>query len=234
MKRPAFGLPLLSSQLAGTFGGLSLFLLPFFVAEVLHAGADLMGLAMIFPVSGVAAGSSLSGRLTERYAPHLLAGAGGALTLAGLLSTLSLDAHPGLADLARRLALIGFGQGVFGAPNNTAMPAAAPAGMIGTGGGVAATVRTLAFTVGPAVASLAYGLGGGGARGLRTGVVVLAASQVAGVLAVAAGRATSRPAGPRGSTDSTGSAAPADSPDAADTAPGGSRPAPSVERTARA
>ncbi|MFH8292823.1 MFS transporter [Streptomyces sp. NPDC018059] len=237
VKRPAFGLPLLSLQLAGTFVGLSLFLLPFFVADVLHAGADLMGLAMLFLVGGVAAGSSLSGRLTERYAPHLLAGAGGALTLAGLLSTLSLDAHSGLADLAWRLALIGFGQGVFGAPNNTAMLAATPAGMIGTGGGVAATVRTLAFTVGPAVASLAYGLGGGGARGFRTGVVVLAALQVAGVLAVAAGRAASRPAAPRGSTDSTastGSAAPADSPDAADPAPDGSRPAPSVERTARA
>ncbi|MGW0537380.1 MFS transporter [Streptomyces sp. NPDC003032] len=199
VRRPAFGLPLLSLQLTGTFIGLSLFLLPFFVADVLHAGAELMGLAMIFFVGGVAAGSPLSGRLMDRYPPHLIAGLGGALTLAGLLSTLALDEHAGLADLSWRLALIGFGQGVFGAPNNTAMLAATPADMIGTGGGVGATVRTLAFTVGPAVASLAYGLGGGGAEGFRTGVVVLAVLQVGGLLAVAAGWATSRAAaGPGG------------------------------------
>ncbi|MBW5426078.1 MFS transporter, partial [Streptomyces sp. BG9H] len=184
VKRPAFGLPLLSLQLTGTFVGLSLFLLPFFVADVLHAGAELIGLAMIFFVAGIAAGSPLSGRLTDRFPPHLVAGLGGALTLAGLLSTLSLDGRAGLADLSWRLALVGFGQGVFGAPNNTAMLAATPPDMIGTGGGVAATVRTLAFTVGPAIASLAYGLAGGGAQGFRTGVIVLAVLQVGGLLAV--------------------------------------------------
>ncbi|MEU7576470.1 MFS transporter [Streptomyces sp. NPDC041068] len=192
VRRPTFGLPLLSLQLTGTFIGLSLFLLPFFVADVLHAGAEMMGLAMMFFVGGVAVGSPLSGRLTDRHPPHRIAALGGALTLTGLLSTLTLDGQAGLVDLAWRLALIGFGQGVFGAPNNTAMLAATPTDMIGTGGGVGATVRTLAFTVGPAVASLAYGLGGGGAKGFRTGVVVLAVLQVGGLLAMLGGRVMAR------------------------------------------
>ncbi|MFE0171190.1 MFS transporter [Streptomyces sp. NPDC059002] len=192
VKRPAFGLPLLSLQLTGTFVGLSLFLLPFFVADVLHAGAELMGLAMIFFVGGVAAGSPISGRLTERHSPHRIAALGSILILTGLLTTLTLDEHAGLADLAWRLALIGIGQGVLGAPNNAAMLAATPAGMIGTGGGVGATVRTLALTVGPAVASLAYGLGGGGAAGFRTGVLVLVVLQAAGLLALVAGGAVAR------------------------------------------
>ncbi|QEU95398.1 hypothetical protein CP970_34765 [Streptomyces kanamyceticus] len=78
------------------------------------------------------------------------------------------------------------GQSLFGTPVNASIMAAAPPGMLGTSGGVGNTARTLGFTVGPAIAALAHGLGGGGAAGFRTGVVVLAVLQVAGILALLA------------------------------------------------
>ncbi|MEU4580125.1 hypothetical protein AB0G11_47100, partial [Nonomuraea sp. NPDC023979] len=80
-------------------------------------------------------------------------------------------------------ALVGIGQSLFNVPVNTAMLAATPPGMIGTGAGVGMTVRTLAFTVGPSLAALAYGLASGGAAGFRTGVIVLAVLQAAGLAA---------------------------------------------------
>lgn len=76
------------------------------------------------------------------------------------------------------------GQALFGTPVNASILAAAPPGLVGTSGGVGNTFRTLGFTVGPAIAALAYGLGGGGAAGFRTGVAALALLQVAGPVAL--------------------------------------------------
>ncbi|WP_219503126.1 MFS transporter [Nonomuraea ceibae] len=182
-RRPAFGLPLLSLLLMASYIGLTLFLLPFYVSDVLHGGAGMMGLSMLFFIGAVALGSPISGWLADRYPPRLVLGAGGALTLAGTVSMLTLGQDAGVADLAWRLALVGIGQSLFNVPVNTAMLAATPPGMIGTGAGVGMTVRTLAFTVGPSLAALAYGLASGGAAGFRTGVIVLAVLQAAGLAA---------------------------------------------------
>ncbi|NYI05178.1 MFS transporter [Allostreptomyces psammosilenae] len=194
VRRPAYALPLLSVLLMGSFVGLSLFLLPFFVAEVLDHGPATMGVAMMFFVGGLALGSPISGALADRLPARLMVAAGGAMSLGGMVSTLALGPGAGLADLSWRLALIGLGQAVCHVPTNTALLAAAPPDLIGTSGGVSATVRTVAFTVGPAVAALAYAVADGGAEGFRAGVVVLAVLQALGVLVGVAGAHPARTA----------------------------------------
>ncbi|MGC5013754.1 MFS transporter [Streptosporangium sp. DT93] len=188
VRRRAYGLPLLSLLLMGSVVGLTLFLLPYLVADVLGRAPGTTGIALLFFVGGMAACSPVGGALADRYRPNVIATVGGVVTLAGTLSMLTLGASAGLVDLAWRLAVIGAGQALFNAPNNAALLAAAPPGMIGTAGGVGATVRTLAFTVGPAATALAWGLAGGGAPGFRAGVIVLAVAQVAGLAALLAAR----------------------------------------------
>ncbi|MEV0321866.1 MFS transporter [Streptomyces sp. NPDC050658] len=186
LRRRAIGFPVLSLLLTGTFVGLSYFLLPFYVADVLDEGAAMTGLAMVFFIGTVALCSPVSGRLADRL-PGRIVGTGGLLlVIAGLLSMLTLGPDAGLPDIGWRLAVIGAGQALFGTPVNASIMAAAPPDMLGTSGGVGNTFRTLGFTVGPAIAALAHGLGGGGATGFRTGVVVLALLQAAGVLALLA------------------------------------------------
>ncbi|MER5256612.1 MULTISPECIES: MFS transporter [unclassified Streptomyces] len=186
LRRRAIGLPVLSLLLTGTFVGLSYFLLPFYVADVLHENASLTGLAMVFFIGTVALCSPVSGRLADRLPGRLVGAAGLLLVIGGLLSMLTLGSGAGLLDIGWRLAVIGVGQALFGTPVNASLLAATPPDLVGTIGGVGNTFRTLGFTVGPAIAALAYGLGGGGAGGFRTGVAALALLQAAGLVALLA------------------------------------------------
>lgn len=186
LRHRAIGLPVLSLLLTGTFVGLSYFLLPFYVADVLHGSAAMTGLAMVFFIGAVAVSSPLSGQLADRLSGRFLGAAGLLLVIGGLLSMLTLGPGAGLLDIGWRLAVIGVGQALFGTPVNASILAAAPPGLVGTSGGVGNTFRTLGFTIGPAVAALAHGLGGGGADGFRTGVIALTLLQAAGLAALLA------------------------------------------------
>ncbi|QIB46691.1 MFS transporter [Streptomyces aureoverticillatus] len=187
LRRREVGLPVLSLFLSGTFVGLSYFLLPFYVADVLDAGASLTGVAMVFFIGAVAVTAPVSGTLADRLPPRLVGAVGAALCGAGVLSMLTLGPDAGLWDIGWRLAVAGVGQALFGTPVNAGILAAAPAHLVGTTGGVGTTSRTLAFTVGPAIAALAYGIGGGGEAGFRTGVAVLATLQALSLLALLPG-----------------------------------------------
>jgi len=95
---------------------------------------------------------------------------------------LTLGPDASLADLAWRLAVAGVGAGLFNAPINAAILAATPEGMAGTAGGIGMTVRTIAMTIGPAVAALSWTVAGGSVTGFRAGVLVLTILAFAGLL----------------------------------------------------
>ncbi|MEI5099711.1 MFS transporter [Streptomyces sp. PmtG] len=189
LRLPGVGLPVLALFLSGTFTGLSYFLLPYYVADVLDAGASLTGLAMMFFIGAVALTASLGGALADRFPQRLVGAVGAALTAAGVLSMLTLGPDAGLWDIGWRLALAGVGQALFGTPVNTGILAATPPDLVGTAGGVTNTLRTLGFTVGPAVSALAYGLAGGGTSGFHAGVVLLAVLQALSLVALLRRRA---------------------------------------------
>ncbi|MEL3948154.1 MFS transporter [Streptomyces sp. LNU-CPARS28] len=192
LRRRGVGLPVLSLFLSGTFVGLSYFLLPYYVADVLDAGASLTGLAMVFFIGAVALSAPLGGALADRLPSRLVGAVGAGLCGAGVLSMVTLGPDAGLWDIGWRLALAGAGQALFGTPVNAGILGATPAHLVGTAGGVGNTSRTLAFAVGPAVAALAYGIGGGGESGFHVGVVVLVVLQGLSLVALlpGAGRAS--------------------------------------------
>jgi MFS family permease len=85
-------------------------------------------------------------------------------------------------DLAWRLAVIGVGHGLFAGPNAALVMERTPPELMGTSGGVTTLVRTVGFSVGPAL--------GAALGGFHQTVVVLVAITAVGLLATAAQRKT--------------------------------------------
>lgn len=186
VRAPAFGVALLSLLATTATGGLVAFLLPYYVSDVLRAGPDLTGVALLFFVGAMAPVSAVAGALVDRLGTRLVAVAGGAVTLLAMLLVLTLDSGAGLGDLAWRLVVLGVGAALYNPAINAAMLAAAPAGSEGVAGGVGMTVRTIAMTVAPAAAALAWTLAGGGVTGFRAGAVMVTVAVAVGLLVLLA------------------------------------------------
>src|SRR5260221_13720214 len=90
-----------------------------------------------------------------------LGGIGLAAFAAGLLLLALLPAHPGNADIAWRMAVCGFGFGLFQAPNNRAILSAAPRERSGGASGLLGTARALGQARGAALMGLVFNLFGG-------------------------------------------------------------------------
>ncbi|MEU5690239.1 MFS transporter [Actinosynnema sp. NPDC020468] len=180
-RRRAVGFPLLSLGLVSTLGGLLFFLVPYHVTDALRGSPSDVGVALLVFVAGVAALSAVSGVLADRIGPRPVALAGAVVTLAGV--ALLLVPVDDLTGLCLRLAVVGVGQGLFNAPVNALLMAAAPAGREGAVGGTGASARMIGSSLGPAVAALAA------PAGFRVGVAVLGAILLVGTIALAAGRA---------------------------------------------
>lgn len=183
VRRPAFGGTLVTLFTMSLSAGLLFFLLPYFIADVLHGSPETTGLALLCYIGAIAPISPLAGLLTDRFGPRPVIATGAALSVAGMLSMLSLDTGASLVDLSWRLALFGAGAGLFNTAVNTATLGAAPPGMAGSAGGASMTARSVAMTMGSSVAALGWTLAGGGSLGFRVGILGLATLAVAGILA---------------------------------------------------
>lgn len=182
VRTPAFGITLIS-LLAVTFtGGLVAFLLPYFVSDVLRAGPDVTGVALLFFVGAMAPLSAAAGALADRLGNRVLAIAGSAVSLVAMLLMLTLDEASGLGDMAWRLVVLGVGAALYNPAINAAMLAAAPAGSEGVAGGAGMTVRTIAMTVAPAASALTWTVAGGGVPGFRSGIVMITVAVAVGLL----------------------------------------------------
>ncbi|MGW4500172.1 MFS transporter [Micromonospora sp. NPDC004336] len=168
---------------------LTAFLLPYLLADVLHEGPEVTGMLLLVNIGAMTVVSPVAGWLADRIGALPAAATGAALVAGATLLPVTLPADAGLVHVGWQIAVLGVGFGLFNTPVIAAVMAAAPAGATGAAGGVSGTVRMIATTLAPAVAALCWTAGGGGLAGFRTALVVLAAIQAAGVLALlAAGR----------------------------------------------
>jgi MFS transporter, DHA2 family, multidrug resistance protein len=136
--------------------------LPFEIQRLGHSAVE-TGLFMTpWPVA-LALTAPVAGRLADRYAAGALGGLG-LLVLAGGLVLLALfPATASPAGLVWRMALCGLGFGLFQAPNNRAIMAAAPRARSGAAGGMLSAARLLGQTLGAAAVAIlfrAYGVAG--------------------------------------------------------------------------
>jgi len=153
--------------------------LPFYLQTVLGRSAVETGLLMTPWPLMTALTAPFAGRLADRYSAGMLGGIGLALfgTGIGLLALLPHD--PATADIAWRMAVCGFGFGVFQSPNNRAIIGAAPPERSGGGSGMISTARLFGQTVGAALVALLFGLSAGTVATLSVAAsIALAAAAV--------------------------------------------------------
>ncbi|WP_369390801.1 MFS transporter [Streptomyces sp. CG1] len=123
--------------------------------------ATTTGLTVLaFPL-GMGLAGPVGGRLADRCGARPVAAVGAALTAAGLLLLVPLGGDWSPVDVAWRLALAGLGMGLNGGPTQALVMGAAPADRTATVGSSVQLARSLGFTLGPALATAAWGLAGG-------------------------------------------------------------------------
>ncbi len=121
----------------------NLFILPFYVSDVLRVDAKALGfLLMLTPVI---AGSvaPIGGWLSDRLPPAYLTTTALAISAAAMLWFGTLTAESDISDVALRMALGGIGLGVFQAANATLIMGAVPRDRLGTGGALIAISMSL-------------------------------------------------------------------------------------------
>ncbi|MFJ9797356.1 MFS transporter [Streptomyces sp. NPDC101145] len=157
--------------------------------------ATATGLALLaFPL-GMGVAGPVGGRLADRYGARPVAVVGASLTALGLLLLVPLGDDWSLPDIAWRLALAGVGMGLNGGPTQALVMGAAPRERTATVAATLQLARSLGFTVGPALATAAWGLAGP-ADGVRAGLALAAVAACAAVPLIAfRGRTAPSPAG---------------------------------------
>lgn len=169
------------------------FLLPFYLLGAAGRSPGQAGLVMMAVPVAMMSVTGLSGYLSDRIGVRLPATTGMVLIAAGLflLGGLPPGFHP--LHTVAALAVVGFGVGLFTAPNNSAIMGSAPPHHQGVVGALLAAARTVGFATGVALAGVVYTTVLGGphetaapgtiARAVRLGMRLIAFFALAGAAA---------------------------------------------------
>ena len=156
LRIPIFALSVSTSICSFAAQMLAMVSLPFLFQMDLHYSAVATGLLITpWPVA-IGFAAPLAGRLSDKYSAGILGGIGLFLFAMGLLSLAMLPENPTHIDIIWRVALCGFGFGIFQSPNNRAMLSAAPKSRSGGASGMLGTARLLGQTTGAAVVALLF------------------------------------------------------------------------------
>jgi MFS family permease len=153
-----FGLSCLASFLMYTATYANVVLVGLYL-QYLHAlPPGKAGLIMMAQPLTMAVFSPLAGRLSDRIEPRLLASAGMAFTVIGLLLLASLTAQSPLAMLVAALVIVGLGFGLFSAPNANAIMSSVDKRHYGSANSKMATMRLLGQVCSMGVIAFAFAL----------------------------------------------------------------------------
>lgn len=119
------------------------FLMPFYLEELLALPVHLAGLLMTAVPLTIAVVAPLSGWLSDRLGSRLLSSTGMAIVCLGLWFLSRLTSQASLSDIVWPLLVTGFGQALFQPPNNNAILSSVPPQRLGIASGFLSTVRVL-------------------------------------------------------------------------------------------
>lgn len=180
LRRPIFALSATTSVCSFGAQGIAFVSLPFLLHDQLARSAAETGLLLTpWPIA-TAIAAAVSGRLADRFDPGRLSAIGLALFSAGLLALVFLPASPSDADLVWRLALAGFGFGLFQTPNNKILITSAPRERSGGASGIQSTARLVGQSLGVALVAVMLGLVS--EQPLRAALMLAAALAAAGIV----------------------------------------------------
>lgn len=148
LRTPAYGLGL---ALAFISNGVSIALfviVPFWLAKGWHAGAAAQGLLFLPVALGLGGLAPVAGKRSDAIGARLLTTAGMIAGVAGALLLAWQATHLIWPVLAAAMFLLGASGGLFAAPNNNAVLAAAPEAHLGVASSMLSAARTLGVILG--------------------------------------------------------------------------------------
>ncbi len=142
----------------------NMFLLPFFLQEVLGQSASGAGAVMMVVPAAILVVAPLAGTVADRVAPRLPATLGMAIITLAVWLMAGLRPGVSLTRIVAVLVLYGIGAALFQSPNISGVLGSAPADRLGVASGTLSTVGRLGQVAGIAVAGNVWqgGLGPGG------------------------------------------------------------------------
>ncbi len=120
-----------------------MFLMPFYLEELLFLQPDHAGLLLTAVPLTISLVAPVSGWLSDRYGSRVLSSLGLTVSSVGLFFLSRLTQSTSLSGIVWPLIVAGFGQALFQSPNNNAIMSSVPENRIGTASGFLATVRVL-------------------------------------------------------------------------------------------
>lgn len=114
-----------------------------------YAGLTLLAMPVVQAVL-----SPMAGRLSDRIEPRVLASAGMAVTVMGLVALTGLGTDSSLYRVVAGLALLGFGVALFSSPNTNAVMSSVPQEKYGLGAATLSTTRQMGMVMSMGVAML--------------------------------------------------------------------------------
>lgn len=164
---PVFEVKLFSQNRLFTFSGLAAlinysatfaltFLLSLYLQYIKGIEPQFAGSILIAQPIVMAVFSPLAGRLSDRIEPRLIASAGMAITVIGLISLSFIGPHTPKSMIVLVLAWLGFGFALFSSPNVNAIMSAVEKRYLGIASGTVATMRLLGQMVSMAIAMVVF------------------------------------------------------------------------------
>lgn len=150
-RRPLFALSALTAVCTFATQGLAFISLPFYFETVLGRTPIETGFLMTPWAVLVGVMAPIAGRLSDRYSPGLLGGAGLAALSVGMATLVFLPLNASALEIGWRMALCGIGFGFFQAPNLKAIMSSAPPERSGGASGIVATARLTGQAMGAAL-----------------------------------------------------------------------------------
>lgn len=158
-----------------------MFLMPFYLEELLALPTHQAGLVLTAVPLTISLIAPLSGWLSDRLGSRLLSSLGMAIGSVGLWFLSRLTPTSSFLDIIWPLVVTGFGQALFQAPNNNAIMGSVPEHRLGIAAGFLATVRVLGQGFSVALAGAIFTSLGGAKVGAilhRQGITSAAAGQL--------------------------------------------------------
>jgi DHA2 family multidrug resistance protein-like MFS transporter len=149
-----FALSVTTSVVSFAAQTLAFVALPFHFENSLHFGQVETGLLLTPWPAAVGLTAPLAGWLADRVSTAALCAVGLVIFSAGLAVIAAMGAGATPVDIGWRMALCGFGFGLFQSPNNRMMLTAAPRERAGAAGGMLATARLTGQTIGAVITAI--------------------------------------------------------------------------------
>lgn len=142
-----------------------MFLMPFYLEELLGLPAHIAGLLMTALPLTFALVAPLSGWLSDYFGSRSLSSLGLAIFCVGLWFLSHLQSEATFFDIIWPLVIIGFGQALFHPPNNNAILSSVPPQRLGIASGFLSTVRVLGHSASVAFSGAIFTSLGGARAG---------------------------------------------------------------------